>query len=183
MGDRRLVRGIRQAPRHIGNLRGWIAIRNGIDSILPKISTAFGGIVDTVEIIQVVAGLLFLLVLAFWVVWISSLSGVLRKCSPGSRTMQPDMVWLLLIPVVNLVFIFVVVNALAASLGNELKLRNLLTNERQPGKRIGIAMAVSGICSFFIPGVILAHLILWIVYWVKIAGIARQLDLASVVLP
>jgi hypothetical protein len=139
--------------------------------------------VDTVEIIRIVAGCLFLCVFAVAIVYIAFLGGVLKKCSPSSRTMQPGMVWLLLVPLFNLVWSFLVVNALAASLGSEFRLRNLTTDDREPGKSTGIAMAVCGACSI-VPFLnflaVPAHFILWIVYWVKIAGYSRQLDLSRV---
>jgi len=122
---------------------------------------------------------MFLALLAIGIVYIAYLSGVLRKCSPQSRTMQPGMVWLLLIPLVNVVWNFMVVNALADSLGNEFRFRNIPTADPKPGKSIGIAMAVCAACGI-IPIVnlitILPHMILWIIYWVKIAGFSQQLD-------
>jgi len=134
---------------------------------------------DQTTIIRIVAGCMFLAVLAIGIVYIAYLSGVLKKCSPQSRTMQPGMVWLLLIPLVNVVWNFMVVNALADSLGNEFRLRNISTTDPKPGKSIGIAMAICAACEM-IPIVnllaILPHLILWIVYWVKIAGFSQQLD-------
>jgi len=137
---------------------------------------------DQTTIIRIVAGCMFLLVLAIGIVYIAYLSGVLKKCSPQSRTMQPGMVWLLLIPLVNLVWNFMVVNALADSLANEFRLRNMPTTDPTPGKSIGIAMSVCAACEM-IPIVnllaILPHLILWIMYWVKIAGFSQQLDDAA----
>jgi hypothetical protein len=89
------------------------------------------------------------------------------------------MVWLLLIPLFNVVWNFLVVTALAKSLGNEFRLRNIPTNEPEPGKGAGLAMAICGACSI-IPIVnilaIIPHLVLWIIYWVKIAGFSRRLD-------
>jgi hypothetical protein len=135
--------------------------------------------VDNVTIIRVVAGIVALCVLAIGIAYIAFLSGVLRKCAPSSRTMQPGMVWLLLLPLFNLVWNFLVVIALADSLGNEFRLRNLQTDDPKPGKSIGIAMAVCGACGIVPFLNILAlpvQFVLWIVYWVKIAGYSRQLD-------
>jgi hypothetical protein len=134
---------------------------------------------DTVTVIRIVAGILALGVLAIGIVYLSFLAGVLGKCSPSSRTMQPGMVWLSLIPFFNLVWAFIVVTAIGDSLGNEFRLRNIPVDDPKPGKSIGIAVAVCGACCI-IPFVnilaIPAKLILWIVYWVKIAGYSRQLE-------
>jgi len=131
---------------------------------------------DQTLIIRVIVGCLALCILVVFLVYIGFLGGVLRKCCPSSRTMRPGMVWLLLIPLFNLVWSFVVVFGVADSLGNEFRLRNIPTPDTKPGKSIGIAMAVSAVLSL-IPFVAFAHLILWIVYWVKIANFSRQLDL------
>ena len=135
---------------------------------------------DTTTIIRIVSGCLFLCVLAIGIAYIAFLSNVLKKCAPSNRTMQPGMVWLLLIPLFNLVWNFLVVNALADSLGSEFRLRNIPTSDGKPGKSIGLAMAVCAACAI-IPIVnviaILPHLILWIVYWVKITDYSRKLDL------
>ena len=134
---------------------------------------------DNVVIIQIVAGILALAVFGVWIAYVAFLSGILRKCHPQSRTMEPGMVWLLLIPVVSIVWNFFVITALAKSLGNEFRLRNVPTGDYEPGKSVGIGMAVCGACSI-VPFVnfvaIPAHLILWIIYWVKIAGFSKTLD-------
>ncbi len=134
---------------------------------------------DSTTIIRIVAGCLFLGLLAIGIVYISFLSGVIRKCSPASRTMEPGMVWLLLVPLLNVVWNFLVVTALARSLGNEFRLRKIPTDNPEPGKSIGIAMCVCGACSIIpIVNIIAAlpNLILWIMYWVKMAEYARRLD-------
>jgi hypothetical protein len=135
--------------------------------------------VDVTTIIRIVAGIVFLGVLAIGIAYIAFLSGLLAKCSPAARTMQPGMVWLMLVPLFNLIWSFIVVNALSESLAKEFGLRKLPLLEPKPGKPVGIAMAVSGACSI-IPLVNLlampAHLILWIMYWVKMAGYSRCLE-------
>lgn len=138
---------------------------------------------DSVTIVRVVAGCLALCVLAIGIVYIAFLSGVLQKCSPSSRTMQPGMVWLLLTPLVNLVWSFLVVFALADSLGNEFRLRSIPATDPKPGKSVGTAMAVCGACMI-VPFVnilaMLPNLILWIVYWIKIADFSRRLDTSPI---
>jgi hypothetical protein len=133
--------------------------------------------VDTTTIIRIIAGCLFLFMFAGYIVYLAFLAGVLRKCSPQSQTMKPGMVWLSLVPIFNIVWVFFVVSAIANSLGNEFRLRSVPVDDPKPGKSIGIAMAVSAVCSI-VPGVILVHLVLWIVYWVQIARFSRRLDVS-----
>ena len=134
---------------------------------------------EATTIIRIFAGIAFLGVLAIGIVYLAFLSGVLAKCSPSVRTMEPGMVWLMLIPLFNLIWSFIVVNALSDSLAKEFALRNLPLLEPKPGKPIGVAMAVCGACSI-IPLVNLlampAHFVLWIMYWVKMAGYSRCLE-------
>jgi hypothetical protein len=137
---------------------------------------------DNTAIIRIVAGCLAIGILVVGLIYLSFLSNVLGKCSPSSRTMQPGMVWLSLIPLFNLVWAFLVVTAIADSLSNEFRLRGIPVADPKPGKSVGIAMAVCG-ARMMIPFVnilaLLPRLILWIVYWVKIAGFSRQLDIST----
>ncbi len=140
---------------------------------------------DSTTIIRIVAGLLFagifVGILLLFIFYILTLYRALNKCSISSRTMQPGMVWLLLVPFVNLVWQFFVVIGLADSLGNEFRARGIPNVEPKPGKSIGIAMCVCGVCAIIpLLGVLafLVHLVLWIIYWVKIAEFSRRLDLA-----
>jgi hypothetical protein len=142
---------------------------------------------DNVTVIRIVAGIFALLVLAGFLViaifYLQTLSNALRKCSMMSRTMQPGMVWLLLVPFFNIIWQFFVVLALAQSLGNESRARNILSVEPEPGKSIGIAMCICSVCGIIpILGILaaLANLVLWIIYWSKIAEFSRMLDQAPV---
>lgn len=119
---------------------------------------------------------LFFLVPAIF--YLLTLQKTLSQCAPVSRTMEPGMVWLLLVPLVNLVFNFFVVLAIAKSLANEFARRGIPSPEPQPGQPLGIAMCICACCvivpllGFFVG---IAHLVLWIVYWVKIADYSRRL--------
>jgi hypothetical protein len=138
---------------------------------------------DAVTLIRIVAGFLFLFVLLIGIFYLVTLSNTLAKCSATNRTMQPGMVWLLLIPLFNIVWHFIVVSALTKSIAAEVRARSIPVFEPNPGQSVGIAMCVCGACSV-IPFVnfitIIPHLVLWIVYWQKIAGYARTLDATSV---
>jgi hypothetical protein len=115
-----------------------------------------------------------------------TLQNTLSKCAPGYRTMEPGMVWLLLVPLFSLIWSFLVVIAVARSLANEYARRGIVSPEPLPGQPIGIAMCVC-VCCTIIPllGILagLASLVLWIVYWVKIAEFSRMLDAPSVPVP
>lgn len=134
-------------------------------------------------------GVLIFALLIFVVVeslFIISLRKALEKCSPASRAMDPGMLWLLLIPILNVVWNFVVVNNMAKSLGNEFRLRGIPNAEAEPGKTVGLAMSALGV-AVWIPKLVpslatigtlagLAGLVLFGIYWFKINGYSRMLD-------
>ena len=128
-------------------------------------------------------GVVFLIPAIFYLL---TLQNALSKCAPPSRTMEPAMVWLLLIPLFSLIWSFIVVMALAKSIGNEYRRRGIPCPDPLPGQNIGMAMCICGCCGV-IPIINLlagpAAFVLWIVYWVKIAEFSRLLDLPSAVMP
>ena len=134
---------------------------------------------DSSTIVRVVAGSVFLVAVAVAIAFIVFLGRLLSKCAPASRTMQPGMVWLSLIPVFGIIWSFLVVSALGKSLGNEFRLRSIASTEPEPGKTLGMAMCVCQACGI-IPFLNFlaapATLVLWIMYWMKMAGYSRMLD-------
>ena len=138
---------------------------------------------DSTTIIRAFAGIFFLAFLALFIViavfYVLTLSRALNKCNPLARTIQPGTLWLLLIPFVNLIWHFFVVIGMANSLGNEFRARQMANVDPEPGKSIGLAMCICGVCGFIpILGVLagLAYLVLWIIYWIKINEFSQMLD-------
>src|SRR5215212_5649018 len=80
--------------------------------------------------------LLIVLVPAIIFSWIAHRA--LARCAPSSRTMPPGQVWIGLIPFVNLLWPFRVVNAVARSLHSEFARRGIV-EDSAPGKMIGTA--------------------------------------------
>ena len=106
-----------------------------------------------------------------------TLQKALNRCAPENRAMAPGMVWLLLIPLFNLVWHFFVVINVAKSLGAEFQKRGL-PEEPDPGKKLGLIMCILACCGI-IPflGILcsLGALVCWIMYWIKIAGFSGKL--------
>jgi hypothetical protein len=135
--------------------------------------------VDNTTIIRIVAGVMALLFLIPFCLYFRTLSRALRKCSPESRTMQPGMVWLVLIPLFGFIWNFIVVLALAKSLDNEFRARGITDAEPEPGKTIGLAMSVCMACGMIpiLGGIAsIVALVLWVMYWIKIADFSKRLD-------
>ena len=110
-----------------------------------------------------------------------TLQKALTRVAPENRAMAPGMVWLLFIPLFNIVWNFMVVLNMAKSLGAEFKQRNI-PSEPEPGKGLGLAMCILACCGI-IPVVNwfsgIATLVCWIMYWVKISAFSSKLAAPS----
>lgn len=128
--------------------------------------------------------------------------------------MWPGLVWLMLIPLFNIIWQFFVVLGLAQSLGNEFLARRIPGAGTRPGISVGIALCVStagailpmllffllcrvdnqaptteiGVWAESIPLLFIiamfsvpAYLVLWTIYWNRIARFSRMLNRNSAV--
>ena len=102
----------------------------------------------------------------FYILYIQTLQKTLHQIKPENRTISEGSLWLLLIPLFNLIWHFFVVNKMSISLANETKSRNINLGEIQPGQSIGIAMCILNL----IPYLNIIGFVLWIIYWVKISN-------------
>jgi hypothetical protein len=118
--------------------------------------------------------------------YLATLSDALKKCAPDSRTMNPGKVWLTLIPIFGQIWQFVVVMNVTKSLEAEYARREIPRPEGHMGRNIGLAKCICE-CYIFIPKIdhfvalvvsvlALASLMLWIIYWIRVAGYSRVLD-------
>ena len=132
-----------------------------------------------ITIIRLTAGIVFLALFVPNCFFLLTLYRALSKCSRTSRAIEPGVVWLMLVPLFNFVWQFVVVTGIAKSLGSEFRARGVSGLEPAPGKSVGIAMCVCALCRL-VPLVNFiafpACIILFVIYWSKIAGFSRILD-------
>jgi drug/metabolite transporter (DMT)-like permease len=115
-----------------------------------------------------------------FIFYLLTLQKAIERCDPQSRTTTPGSVWLLLIPLFNIVYQFIVVSNISQSLANEFARRGITNVEREPGKTLGIAMCILNITGIIpIIGIVLAlgGLVCWILYWVKISNYSNQIAL------
>lgn len=125
----------------------------------------------------VLVSIMIVISLVITIFFILTLQKALNRCSPENRAMQPGMVWLLLVPLLNIVWIFIVVINIAKSLGAEFQKRGI-PSEPEPGKTLGLAYAILAICSaipFVGIGAGIGALVCFIMYWVKINNYSNQL--------
>jgi hypothetical protein len=136
---------------------------------------------DPIGAVIAAAGVVLFIAIAIGVVvsilFIVTLSKALSRCAPHNRATSPGSCWLLLIPLVGIVWCFMLFPRISESLWREFRERNLPI-EPQPGRTLGLVLASLQACGF-VPFVNLlaapAALICWILYWVKISGYSSQL--------
>ncbi len=105
--------------------------------------------------------------------YLKTLQDTLKEISEENRRMPPANVWLLLIPLFNVVWIFFVVKAISESLYLEYA-KYGIGNSEKPTHSIGMAMAILQIC-FIIPFAGLAAFICWILYWIKVNDCRKEI--------
>jgi|SRR5579863_6589629 len=123
-------------------------------------------------LLLVAVGFVFLIPGVFYLL---TLQKALGRCSPQARTTSPESVWLMLIPLFNLIYHFILVINIAKSLGNEFTRRGIPSADPEPGKSLGITMCVLDACSVIpVFGTLgaLAGLVCWILYWVRISDLS-----------
>jgi hypothetical protein len=130
-----------------------------------------------------IAGILVVVLIAIAIIYVPmvfyllTLQRALNRCTPQNRAMTPGLVWLMLIPLFNIIWHFFVVINIAKSLGAEFQKRGI-AEEPNPGQKLGMVMCILNVCEI-IPFLhifcFLGTLVCWIMYWMKIAGFSNKL--------
>lgn len=142
--------------------------KNDLD-IPPEMLPVFIGVMCVVLAIAIAVGICALL----------TFSKALSRCKPRNRTMEPGMVWLNLVPCLNIVWQFLTVIRVSESLKNEFYDRGW-DDRGDFGKGVGIAglcLNIAGSLPIPIVQMVLglASLVCLIMYWVKVAGYSKEL--------
>lgn len=147
------------------------------------------GMVNSGEVLAVVA-FFILIVLAIAIViavfYLKNLQDTLKECQESNRTIPPVNVWLMMIPIFNFIYGFIMYPKISETLKNEFESRG----HEQPGdyfKMVGLTMPILNLVGLIPVEVIqnisaLAGLVIFIIYWVKMAqykGLLRRLPIAA----
>jgi len=114
---------------------------------------------------------LFIIPVIFFLI---TLQNTLRAIEPQNRTMEPGNVWLMLIPLFNFVWSFMLVNAIANSCKTQMEQYGIY-NEQKSTYNVGIAWAVCLILNILLGLFSILSLIFFIVYWIKVNETRKQL--------
>jgi hypothetical protein len=143
-------------------------------------------------VLCLVLGAVLVLVLLMLIAYLSTLQKALHQVSPHNRLMEPGMVWLMLVPCVNLVWQFMIAIRVPDSLRNEFRERGQ-DDGSDYGKSIALTQAILGIVGGVASNVLsntgggekigalasgvlsLGCLAMFIVFWVKVANYSSQL--------
>jgi len=120
--------------------------------------------------VVVVTLVIFGILLIPAIFYLITLQKALTVVSPQNRKMPPGQVWLMFIPLFNIVWYFIIVDAVAVSFEREYAARGV-GSEPKPTYSIGLATAILNVCGIIpIIGVLagLATLVCWIMHWVKV---------------
>lgn len=137
------------------------------------------------------AGAFIGVVVCVLIVWLAisipfcmSMAKALNRCSERNRQMSPGLVWVFVIPCLHLIWLFFIGIWVPASLQKEFQDRDMDDGSNY-GKTMGLTAAILfavnfvlgcipfvNYCSWVI-GV--AGLVLWIIFWVQVAGYSGKL--------
>lgn len=115
--------------------------------------------------------------LVIYILYLLNLQKTLQEVSLRKRRMEPSNVWLMLIPLFNIVWQFIVIDRLADSIQHELQSRGIAVNER-PAYNVGLAYCVLTLCGWIpILGSFasLGFLVCFVIHWVKINEYRKRL--------
>lgn len=122
-----------------------------------------------------VIGLISLGLLAVYCVYLSKLQRLLEEVDAKNRLVPPTNVWLMLIPLFNLVYGFIMYPKICDSLRNEFEYRDAPQNGYARNLALALPIVrVSGILLGLLSTV--AWLVLWIIFWAKITEFKRLLE-------
>ena len=121
--------------------------------------------------------IVFLLIGIFlipYIFFLITLQNAVARCSIESRTIRPGQIWLVLIPLFNIVWMFIMTSKISETLDREFKRRGR-PKPTPPAQGLGLAYCLMTFASI-IPFVgFIAYLVVWIIYWASIAGFSREL--------
>jgi hypothetical protein len=115
----------------------------------------------------------------------STFQSVWRSISADLRTMAPEQSWLIIIPILGIIWMFYMIYQMGNALKEEFKRREIVEFESTPGLGIGwafsFALLTGQLVSFIGEPVLTAILlitavILLIIFWIRLAGFQRKLE-------
>ena len=137
---------------------------------------------------SLISFLLLIIFLIPFIFYLITLQNTLKAISAENRKMQPSQVWLMLVPIVGIVWHFIIVSRISDSVKAEYLLRAIDLQESRPGYSIGLTMCIANCIALFsdLLGVVssiaaILFLFCWIIYWYKVASFKKQITNSSLI--
>lgn len=128
-----------------------------------------------------VFGVMIFFILAIAIViailYLMNLQNLLKEIDHKNRLVEPTNVWLMLIPLFNIIYPFILYPKISDSVRNEYQSRGI-KKAGDFSRGIGIAMPILGLCGWipFLGSLAgLANFILFIIFWVKTSEYKNEL--------
>lgn len=116
--------------------------------------------------------------LAIYIPYLLNLQNLLKECNEKNRQgFSPSNVWLMFIPLFNIVYAFILYGKISEILSREFSYRGK-TIQGDYGKSLGLTLAILPLTSLVpILGSLagIANLVIFIIYWVKMAEFKSKL--------
>lgn len=111
------------------------------------------------------------------VLYLKNLQDTLKECDVKNQQVPPGNVWLMFIPLFNLIYPFILYPKISESLKREFESRG---NPQQGdyGRSLGITLPILGVCGIIpILGIFagMGNLVVFIIFWVKMAELKNKL--------
>ena len=117
----------------------------------------------------------FLIPLVFYLI---SMQKAFSRVAAERREMTPGLVWLMLIPLFGVVWHFFIVNKMCNSLKKEFAARGVVSQDNYSWP-LGLTMCILSCCAWipYLGSVVglATPLVLWIIWWIKVAGYSAKL--------
>lgn len=111
------------------------------------------------------------------VLYLLNMQNLLKEIKPENRLVEPGNVWLMFIPLFNIIYPFILYPKVCDSVRNEFESRGQ-SQQGDYGRSLGITIPILGICSVIpILGIFasIANLVLFIMFWVKLSDHKNKL--------
>lgn len=130
---------------------------------------------------MLIFGMLFLFLIPY-LLFLKTIQSTLERVAIENREMSPGSVWMMLIPLFNIIYQFIVAQRLADSLRNEFASRQMTVEEERPTYALGLSMAITN-CLMFVPVIktlaSLVVLVLFVWYWIRIVKYKKLVELPT----
>ncbi len=131
-------------------------------------------------LILLVIFIIILIPITVLVFYLLNLQNLLKTIKEENRDVEPANVWLMFIPLFNIVYAFILYPKISSSVKKEFESRGISNND-DGAKNLGLAFAITGAVAILpIPFlniiIALGNLVLFIIWWVKTAGFKNKLS-------